>query len=132
MGVLLLARTEWPPPPGVVAAGGDSQQLAHAANVVVGLLSIDELERRYRVEPVSLTKEGGGFFRISRFSRRRRTSSWRSSLVRPSLRRPASRSLCLCQFLSDSPVMPRFWATSVMSRPPSRTSRTASARNSGG
>lgn len=56
------------------------------------------LERYGSFEPVSLAKKPATFFRISRssrrirFSRRRRRSSSRSSVVRPSERRPVARS----------------------------------------
>lgn len=85
-----------------------------------------------------LVEFAAAFFRISRssrrsrFSRRRRTSSLRSSLVKPSLRRPLSRASCLTQWRSDSAETPRSLAAALMLRPPSRTRRTASARNSGG
>src|SRR5215469_520727 len=40
--------------PRVVPAGGDAQHPAHGGDGVVGLLSLHELERLYRLDPVSL------------------------------------------------------------------------------
>jgi hypothetical protein len=59
------------------------------------------LERRDGVAPVSRANQAAAFARISRssrgtrISRRRRLSSSRSAVVRPSLRRPSSSPACL-------------------------------------
>jgi hypothetical protein len=65
-----------------------------------------------------------------RFSRRRRLSSSRSSVVRPS-RRPASTSACLIQLRRVWLEMPRSSATWAIERSVFWTSCTASRRNSG-
>ncbi len=69
--------------------------------------------------------------RSVRFSRRRRVSSARSSLVRPSAA-PASASAWMTQRRQDSLAMPRSCATWRIDWPGCRARRTASARNSGG
>src|SRR5487761_1606338 len=136
--VFFLTRAFRPGPPGVVAARGDTEQPAHSPHVVVRLLSLHDPEDLYRVFRVSAAKKAAAFFRMtlsssrSRTRRRRRTSSWRSSVVRPFLRRPLSRSACATQWRSDSAETPRSLAATLTWRPPSRTKRTASARNSGG
>src|SRR5208283_2358974 len=56
-----------------------------------------------------------------RFSRRRRVSSCRSSLVRPSWRRPLSRSACLTQLRIDCALGSNSFANSS-GRRPTRTS----------
>jgi putative transposase len=65
------------------------------------------------------------------FSRRKRESSMRSSLVRPSLRRPASRSTCLIQLRTGCRARPKSVASSSGCRP-QRASSTTFCRNSGG
>src|SRR2546430_10717822 len=124
--------------PGVIAARGDTERAANRLDLKGGLLPFDELEHGYRIGLVSAAKKAAALFRISFswrkrwFSRRSWRSSSRSSLVSPSLRRPASRSDCLTQSRTDSVVTPKPLATSLIGRPPSRTSRTASVLNSGG
>ena len=92
------ARRRRPLAPRVVPAGGDCQHSTHRRNPVAGLIHAHELERRDGTEPVSVANQAAAFDRISRssrrirFSRRKRVSSCRSSLVRPSRRRPSSRS----------------------------------------
>ena len=91
-----------PPEPDVVAAGGDIQQTAHPANRIGGLACLYEREDSGGVS-VSRANQAAAFARISRsilsclFSRRRRRSSARSSVLRPSSRLPWSRSSCLTQ-----------------------------------
>ena len=64
----------------------------------------DEREDRLGTAPVSRANQAAAFFRISRssrsvaFSRRSRCISVRSAVVRPSARRPASRSAWRTQF----------------------------------
>ena len=82
--------------PCVVARPRDLKHPAHRRDGVVRLLRLDEPKHRYRVS-FSLTKKAAAFFSISRssrrtrFSRRSRLSSSRSSLLTPSAR-PASTS----------------------------------------
>ena len=105
--VSLRARGQRPILPGIETAGGDTQHTTEIADGMRGLLLLYELEGRPGFEWVSCAKKAAAFFRISRssrrtrFSRRRRRSSARSSVVRPSVRRPVSRSACLAQFRSD-------------------------------
>src|SRR2546428_721922 len=80
-----------PGAPGVEAALGNAEHAAGGADR--GLLARDEPEHRYRLRlPLSPAKKAAAFFRMSRswsstrFSRRRRRSSSRRSLVRPSVR----------------------------------------------
>jgi hypothetical protein len=81
-------------PPGVEAAAGNLQHTAHRDDAVVGLLCVHEPEQLYRFRSVSRAKKALAFRRICFSSsrtftrRRRRKSSSRSSVVRPSLRRP--------------------------------------------
>src|SRR5271154_4866781 len=90
--------------PRIVAAGGDSQYPAHGGNPVDGLIRAHELERRDGTVPVSVANQAAAFAKISRssrstrFSRRSRLSSVRSSVVKPSLRRPSSSPACLTHF----------------------------------
>src|SRR5438552_10937218 len=104
--------------PGVVAARGDAERTANRLNIKGGLLPFDELEHGYRIGLVSAAKKAAALFRISFscrrrwFSRRCWRSSSRSSLVSPSLRRPASRSDCFSQRRTDSVVTPTPLATS--------------------
>src|ERR1700674_2761492 len=93
-------RRGWPFLPGVVATGRDFQYAAHGGDPVDGLIRVHELERRDGVEPVSVANQAAAFDSISRssrstrFSRRSRLSSARSSVVKPSLRKPSSRAAC--------------------------------------
>ena len=76
-------------------------------------------------------------FRISfsisrvRLARRSRTSSARSSLVRPSLW-PSSTSACRSQRCRHDPAIPRSAAIRAIGFSRSRASSTARRRNSGG
>src|ERR1019366_2448648 len=87
-------------PPCIEAAGGDAQHPAHRRGSITGLIRTHELERRDGTEPVSVANQAAAFDKISRssrrtrFSRLSRVSSWRSSVVSPSLRRP-SITVCL-------------------------------------
>lgn len=67
-----------------------------------------------------------------RFSRRSQRSSSCSSVVRPSLRVPASRSACLSHSRSVSPVKPSSRAICARGFPLVRGNRIVSARNSEG
>ena len=67
---------------------------------IVGLIPLPEFEPFDGIDPVSRANQAAAFDKISRsivswrFSRHRRPSSWRSSVVRPSARPPSSRSAC--------------------------------------
>jgi len=84
--------------PRIVATGGDIQHTAHHGNREHGPILSYELEDFGGTESVSRANQAAAFFRISRstrnwrFSRRRLSSSSRSDDVRPSCRRPSSRS----------------------------------------
>ena len=86
--------------PSVISAAGDPQHPAHRRHTVIGLVRLHELEDLPGTVTVSRANQAAAFFRISRssrscrFSRRRRRSSSRSAVVRPSSRRPSSRSAC--------------------------------------
>jgi len=86
--------------PRVVAAGGNAQDAAERGDVVRGLLLLHEREPRYGVEFVSLAKKAAAFRRISRSSRKIRTSRRKrrtsacSSVVNPLVRFPLSSSSC--------------------------------------
>src|ERR1019366_9360716 len=105
------AARRWRPlPPCIEAAGGDAQHPAHRRGSITGLIRTHELERRDGTEPVSVANQAAAFDKISRssrrtrFSRLSRVSSWRSSVVSPSLRRPSSRSACATQLRIDCEV----------------------------
>src|ERR1700687_3948904 len=135
--VLFLARAHRPGTPGVVAARGDLERAAQEPDLVGGLLAVDELEHGYRIELVSPAKKTAAFFSTSFSwrsrctSRRSRVSSPRSSLVKPSLRRPSSRSACLSQLRRLCPETPSSLASSSGLRP-ARSARTASVREASG
>ena len=82
-----------------VPAGGDAQHSAHRGHPMMGLIRLHELEDLPGIVPVSRANQAAAFFNISRssrswqFSRRSRRSSSSSKLVRPSSRRPSSRSV---------------------------------------
>ncbi len=96
--VLQRAQGLRPGPTGVEAAPADAEDAGHRGDVEAGLLSFREPVHRHRVRAVSPTNKADAFTKISRSSvstrtwRRRRASSSRSLVVRPSVRRPASRS----------------------------------------
>ena len=127
----------WAAPPRVVAAGGDTQHPAHRGDVIQGLVRLHEREDLGGTEPVSRANQAAAFERISRssrsrrFSRRSRNSSSCSSVVRPSARRPSSRSVWRTQLRIA-------WAEASNSRAsspgvrPARTSSTTRWRYSGG
>src|SRR5208337_670918 len=134
--VRLRARRGRPPAPPVEAAGGDSQYPAHRGHPVHGLIRPHEPERRDGVALISCANQAAAFFRISfssrstRFSRRSRLSSSRSSLVSPSVRRPSSRSARFTQLRIELPVTSNSRASSEIGRPP-RTNSTTRRRYSG-
>ena len=82
---------------------GDSQDSACGGNGILGPARLYELVRPRVVESASKAFQAATFARISSsslslwFSRRRALSSSRSAVVRPSWRRPASRSACCTQ-----------------------------------
>jgi len=120
--------------PGVVPTGGDTQKSAHPGYRVLGLIRSHELEDP---ESVSRANQAAAFANISRsifswrFSRRSLLSSSRSSVVRPSSRRPSSRSACRTQARIDTGDGPNSLARSA-GFPPARTSSTICCRNSSG
>src|SRR5271167_2445373 len=130
------ARRRRPLPPCIEAAGGDTQYPAHRRDPITGLIRTHELERRDGSEPVSVANQAAAFDNISRssrrirFSRRKRVSSWRSSVVSPSLRRPSSRSACATQLRIEVEVVSNSLARSSALRP-ARTSSTIRCRYSG-
>lgn len=75
--------------PGREAARGAVERARHCREVMRCPLSLHGLEHRYRVRPVSVSKKAA-----------RELS--RSALVRPSVRRSASRSACFTYLRSDS------------------------------
>src|SRR5215203_6769468 len=87
----------WAAGPGVVARARHTEHAGELGDRVVGFLRIDQPVAAHR-RSVSLAKKTAALRRISRSSRRSRTSrrsfrsSSRSAVVRPSERRPASRS----------------------------------------
>ena len=84
--------------PRVVATGGDTQQTAHGGDWIVGLIHFHEPEDSLEIGSLSRANQAAAFANISRstlsclFSLRNFRSSARSTVVRPSLRRPSSRS----------------------------------------
>src|SRR5690606_39242876 len=85
-------------PPCVVPAGGDLQHAALRGDGPDRLMRSHEFEDPDGIEPVSRANQAAAFDKISRSvfscftSRRSRPSSSRSAVVRPSARRPSSRS----------------------------------------
>src|SRR5437660_3433695 len=124
-------------PPRVVPAGGDTQHAAHGGDLMDGLVCGHELESLDGIVLVSRANQAAAFERIARssrscrFSRRSRRSSSCSSVVRPSVRSPASRAACFTQFRIA-------WAEGSNSRPsssgvrPCRTNSIICRRNAGG
>ena len=102
-GVHQGSRRGRPLHPRVIAAGGDAQDAAHHGDGVTGPVLAHELEPFGGITSVSRANQAAAFERISRsnlswrISRRRRLSSSRSAVVRPSARRPSSRSACATQ-----------------------------------
>src|SRR5579872_3134838 len=87
--------------PGVIAARGNTEQAAKRGNPIFGVIRLHEFERLSGIELVSRANHAAALDRIA-FSivsrlhaRRKRDDSARASVVRPSLRVPASRSVCL-------------------------------------
>src|SRR5438445_727372 len=99
------AGRQRPLAPGEVPAGGDTQHAAQPGDRMEGLMGGHELESLDGLEVVSRANQAAAFFRISRSSRSCRTSrrsrrtSSRFSVVRPSVRWPASSAACCTQFL---------------------------------
>lgn len=93
--------------PPIVPTGGGFQHSAHRGHRVLRPVLTDELEYPYRIESVSRANQGAALFRIShscrkrRFSRRNRSGSSRSAVLKPPLRRPSSRSACAIQLRID-------------------------------
>ena len=101
--VALFARGRRTKEPRIVPAGGDPKRTAHRGNTVLGLIALHESEGLFGSVSVSRANQAAAFDKISRsivscftFLRNMK-SSVRSSLVRPSVRLPASRSACLIQ-----------------------------------
>ena len=84
--------------PRAVPAGGHARHSAHRGRPMMGLIRLHELEDLPGIGPVSRANQAAAFLGISRSSRsgrcsrRSRRSSSSSRLVRPSSRRPSSRS----------------------------------------
>ena len=123
--------------PGIVAARGDLEHTAEHGNGVVGLIRLHESEDLFGTAFVSLANQAAAFERISAssfkrlFSRRRSVSSLCSSVVKPSSRRPESRSSCLSQFMIDWRATVNSSEREFMLRP-ARTRSRILRRNSGG
>src|ERR1039457_5700089 len=94
MSWTITARRGRPLYPRVIAAGGDAQDAAHRGDGVTGPVLAHELEPLGGITSVSRANPAAAFERMSRsnlswrFSRRRRLSSSRSAVVRPSSRGP--------------------------------------------
>src|SRR5262249_31094667 len=135
--VLCRPMARVPSKPRIVPAGGDVQDPAHGGDAMGGLMRLHEFEDPGGIEPVSRANQAAAFFRISRssrsvaFSRLRRCNSLRSSVVRPSLRRPSSRSAWRTQFEMHWAVGSNSRARSDGDRP-ARTSSTIRRRYSSG
>src|SRR5271165_2121944 len=123
--------------PCIVAARGDFEYAAEHRDRVRGLIRFHESEDLFGIVLVSRANQAAAFDSISAssfrrlFSRRRATSSLCSSVVRPSPRRPTSRSSCFCQFMIDCRATSNSRATSFTLRP-ERTRSRILRRNSGG
>ena len=123
--------------PRVIAAGGDAQDAAHHGNGVTGPVLAHEWEPFGGITSVSRANQAAAFERISRsnlswrFSRRRRLSSSRSAVVRPSPRRPSSRSARATQLRIACADGSNSFASSSGVRP-AQTSSIICRRNSGG
>src|SRR5258706_1673818 len=91
--------------PCVKAALGHPQNTAHHRNRIGGLVGAHELEPLGGITSVSRANQAAAFERISRsirsclFSRRKRLSSSRSPVAKPSGLTPSSRSACLTHVL---------------------------------
>ena len=97
-GVLSRPLTRGPSVPRVVPAGGDLQHSAQGGDRMGGPVHLHEREDPEGIASVSRANQAAAFFKISRssrsvaLSRRKRRSSARSTVVRPSARLPSSRS----------------------------------------
>ena len=123
--------------PRIVSAGRDSQHSTLRGNLIFGLMSLRELEPPDGIEPVSRANQAVAFAKISRSSftcrssRFSRLSSSRSGVVRPSLRRPSSRSARSAHFRIVVAVGSNSFANCSGLRP-ARTNSTIWFRNSTG
>ena len=134
-GVLSRPRTRGTSVPRVVPAGGDLQHPAQSGDRRGGPERLHESDDPEGIASVSRANQAAAFFKLSRssrsraFSRRRRRRSSRSAVVRPSARRPASRSAWRTQLRLA-------WADGSNSSPsdsgvrPARTRSTSRRRNS--
>src|SRR5262245_1642650 len=135
--ILLLAGRWSTLVPRVIAASRDLQDAALQIDRTYGLVRLYEFVDPSGIVPVSRANQAAAFFRISRscfscrFSRRNRLSSSRSSVVRPSWRRPSFRSACATQFRIAWADGSNSCASSSGVRP-ARTSSTIRRRNSAG
>jgi hypothetical protein len=123
--------------PRIVPTRGNSERTALRGNRIFGLIALHESEDLFGTVSVSRANQAAAFDRISRsilsclFSRRNRVNSTRSSLERPSTRRPLSRSDCLIQLRTVCRATSNSAARSSGSRP-DRASSTTFCRNSSG
>jgi hypothetical protein len=135
--IFLLPLGPAPSTPCVIPAGGDFQHAAHRGDGMFGPIRAHEFEDRPGTELVSRANQAAAFFRISRssfscrFSFRNSASSDRSDVVKPSSRRPSSRSACLAHCRIASAVGSNCRASSVGLRP-ARTISTSCRRKSFG
>ena len=97
-GVLVRPLARWTAVPRVVPAGGDLQHSAQGGDRMGGPVRRHEREDPEGIASVSRANQVAAFFKLSRssrsvaLSRRKRRSSTRSTVVRPSARLPSSRS----------------------------------------
>ena len=123
--------------PRVVATGGNTQDTAHSGDGIPGLVIAHESEDLDGFESASRANQVAAFDKISRsmrnclLSRRRRCSSWRSSVLRPPSPPPASRSACSTQWRIDSDDGSNSLANSSGVRP-ARTNSTICRRKAAG
>ena len=111
--------------PCVVAAGGETstQHPTHGAHRPRGLIRLHEPESLPGIESLSRANQAAARFRMSRsvrsclFSRCSRRSSRRSSVLRPSLRCPPSRSSWATQLRMD-PARGLVLPSQLVRRPP--------------
>ncbi len=123
--------------PRVEPTARDLQDSTHHRDGESVFLTLHVAEGFRGVAPVSCANHAAASFRIScssrsvRFSRRKRLSSARSSLVNPSLRIPPSRSACAIQLRIVVSVGSNSWAR-VLGLLPARARSTIRCRKSGG
>ena len=122
--------------PRIVPTGGHAQDTAHGADGVDLLMSAHEFEDLDGFESASRANQVAAFERMSLstrnclISRRRRCSSWSSSVVKPPSPEPSSRSACCTQLRIDSGDGSNSLANYSGVRP-ARTNSTIWRRNSG-